>query len=446
MDVCPITPYLVGRLTQSAIDAWMHDQGWRLYSDHHYEISSRGGSSKVTRPGPDGQGGGDWSSDLLGSLFGLVDRDDEFQAAFATIRQNVETIVAPWLDLPEPDAITPLVEQCRQVTRRLSGAASAQDGVASGAGELGAYLKLIEQNASAMSGELIATFKAKFLVQLGQAVGGFHAISVVRGADVAAQEGLWDAARTSVDRILTQAREAFDAVAAGSSITWNEVLDVVGWAAKGLKIFATGGVATAFEVGGLGIEVLKAGAPAPAVTEKVQPTSYEAAMAQLKAAFATLNAQIREEERQLDDNLQTNLRNIRNDPSSYDLTQPPITEGDGILLIQRGLVEEIYRVHMPAVADELDAIGNLALASRTSTAVARDASIGIGASGPSASVSAINLLLYELVKELAWEVRTGARNLELAIADLDRQDARVAEELAKIVERISKGSSYTPWD
>ncbi len=444
MDTCAITPYLVGRLQQSAIDAWMHDQGWRLY-DGHYEISSRGGSSRVTRPGPDGQGGGDWSSDLLGSLFGLVDRDDEFQTAFGQIRQDIETLVAPWLDLPDPSSVSPIVEECRQVTRRLSGAASAQGGIAAGAGELGGYIKLIEQNSAAMSGELIASFKAKFLVQLGQVVGGFHAISVVRGADVAAQEGLWTAARSSVDRILVQGREAFDAVAAGGSITWEQVVDVVGWAAKGLKIFATGGLATAFEVGGLGVEVVKATAPATTTTDKATPGSFDEAMTQLRTAFSTLNTQIRDEERQLDDNLQTNLRNIRNDPTSYDLTQPPIHDGDGILLIQRALVEEIYRVHMPAVADELDRIGNLALQSRTSWAVTRDASIGIGATGPSSSVSEMNLLLYELVKELAWEVRNGARNLELAIADLDRQDAKVAEELAKIVERIEKGSSYTPW-
>lgn len=438
------TQALVGRLKQSAIDAWMRGEGWRLVGGH-YEISSRGPDFRVTRPDETGAGGGDWSSDWLGSFFGLVDRDAEFQGYFETIRQTIDGIVAPWLDLPDPDDLAPVVEDCRQVTRRLSGAASTQDGVAHGAGEIGASLRLIEQNASAMSGELIASFKAKFLVQLGQAVGGFHAISLVRGSAIAAQEGLWRSARESVDTILEQSRAAFDAVAAGDAITWEEVVQVVGWAAKGAKIFVTGGAAAAFEVTGLALDVVKATAPPTPTTEPQSPGSYDAAITQLRSAFDALDEQIRGEERLIEENLRTNLTNIRNDRSSYDLTQPPLHDGDGVLLIQRALVDEIHRVHMPAVADELDEVGDLALTSGIGRFVARDASIGIGVTGPATTVGEMNLLLRDLIKELAWEVRSGARNLELAIADLESRDAQIAEELAKIAERITQGSPYSPW-
>src|SRR5690242_6981849 len=55
---------LVRELKLAAIDAYMRTQPypWTINGDQ-YEINSSGTHTKVTRPGPDGEGGGDWSSD-----------------------------------------------------------------------------------------------------------------------------------------------------------------------------------------------------------------------------------------------------------------------------------------------------------------------------------------------------------------------------------------------
>ena len=438
---------LVGALKRSAIDAWMRDEMQFPLDGDHYELSSSGDSFKVTRPDTNGKGGGDWEASdwSFAKLFG-VDRDDEFTSGMDGVRQKIDDLVNPWRNLPDPTEVGVIVESCRQMTRRLSGAAASDGGVASGAGDLASYLKLVEQNASAMSGETIAAYKAKFLVQLGQAIGGFHAISVVRGADIAAQQALWTEARKNVANILDNARKTMDAIAEGGSLSWKETLTVVGTAAKGVGIFATGGLSVAIEVASLGIEVLSDAAGEDSAEKDVPSGGYNDAMGGLESTLKALNTQITTEEERVNENLTTNMANIRNDKTSYDLTQPPISSSDGVIVLTRSLVDEITNSYMPAIATELEAIASIGLDCSTYSAVSRDGAIGIGQSGPSGNISELNWLLFELVKSLGEEVRLGARNLELAVASLEHYDQTTADELADIAKKVEDGSVYDPWN
>ncbi|WP_444663975.1 hypothetical protein ACT17Q_00590 [Cellulomonas sp. CW35] len=442
---CTMTDLLVGQLKQSAIDVWMREQGWRLYGDH-YENGSRGSVAKVTRPNTDGSGGGDWSADALSTLFGRVDRDEFFIAQFDAVRRTIDEIVAPWLALPSPASIAPLVEECRQTTRRLSGAARIEDGEVTGGGELTVHVSLVSQNLTAMSGTLIASLKAKFLGQLARAIGGMHAISVVRGIDVAAQQALWAEAQTAFEDILVTARTALDAIAHGRGPEWNDALQAAAWVAKGAGIFATGGVSAALEVGGIAIDVLSAtAAPSPSPEVKA-PTSYAGAIASLRSELSRLSDRIESEERLVARNAARNVTQITQDRTSYDLSQPAVYDLEPAMVLNASLLEEIYAVYMPEIATELDAVaGGVPISSALRRAVARDATIGLGAHGPSDNVAELTQLLYNLLRDLAWEVRSGARNLELAIASIEERDAQVAEELRRIVKRIDAGSPYAPW-
>ena len=67
------------------------------------------GSAEVTRPGPSGEGGGDWSGDwdfLIGG-----GRDDFFQGTFDTIRERIDTAVDHWLaNLPDESEMQGLLD------------------------------------------------------------------------------------------------------------------------------------------------------------------------------------------------------------------------------------------------------------------------------------------------------------------------------------------------
>ncbi len=444
---CTHLDVLIGELKQAAIDAWMRTAtrpDWTARGDV-YRVLGTGNmdymDDRVTRPGADGRGGGDFTS---GGEYRAAE-STRFKTQFETIRATIDELVAPWLDLPDPNTIATVVERCRQTTRGLSGAASTDGGVATGGGEVAYLAARVNQNLTAMSGTLIASYKAKFLGQLGRAIGGMHAISIVRGTDIAAQQALWAGASESFEDLLTMSRDAMRKIADGNRGDWRDLLAALTWICKGVGIFATGGVTTALEVGGLAIDILSETAPAPQSRDLSQPGSCDEAISALRTELGKLSTRIRDEEQALVDNLRDNLANINRDRSSYDLTQPAVYDSSDVMVLERSLLEEIYAVYMPSIADELDTLAKDVLLTSSLSAVERHPSIGLGRVGPGRTYEELNDLLHDLIKDLAWEVRNGATNLRLAIEAIDSQDAEVAERLRDIASRVGTGSPYTPW-
>ena len=444
---CTYLDVLIGELKQAAIDAWMKTEtrpNWTARGDMYRVLGTANldlADDHVSRPGLDGRGGGDFTS---GGEYRAAE-SAQFKAQFDSIRVTIDGLVAPWLDLPDPNTIAQVVERCRQTTRGLSGAASTDGGVATGGGELAYLAARVNQNLVAMSGTLIASYKAKFLGQLGRAIGGMHAISVVRGTDIAAQQALWAGASESFEAIVRMARDAMRQIADGDGGDWDDLLKTLAWIGKGVGIFATGGVSTALEVGGLAIDILSETAPAPQSRAPEQPGSYDEAMVALRSELARLSTRIRDEETAVEDNLRANLANINRDRSSYDLTQPAVYDSADVMVLERSLLEEIYAVYMPSIADELDTLAKDVLLTSSLSTVERDGSIGLGRFGPGTTYEELNDVLHDLIKDLAWEVRNGATNLRLAIEAIDSQDTQIAERLRDIASRVGAGSPYTPW-
>lgn len=104
--------------------------------------------------------------------FGFLDRDEEFQSAFAEIRAAIDKIVGPWRHLPDPRAIATVVENCRSMTIGLAGTSPAAGGEALGVGKLPGYIAVLNQSCRGVSGRTIGTFKSKLIFQLGDTIGG----------------------------------------------------------------------------------------------------------------------------------------------------------------------------------------------------------------------------------------------------------------------------------
>lgn len=437
---------IVGRLKRASIDLWMKDEGYDV-EGAEYTIASRGSDMNVTKPGADGEGGGDWhTSDFVQEWLIGGSKDDHFREGFAQIRANIDAIVEPWTDLPEVSGIAERVEECRQVARRLALSASSDSGGTSGGGQLGGTLGLIEQNLSAMSGLAIASFKDKFLSQLKVAVSGYHGVSVARGANVGALEGLFDSARVDVANLLDSAAgKIADAAQAGGGAAWTQPLTVAGWAAKGLGIFATGGAGLAVAGLGLGIEILNTANPT-AAQATAEFSGYPDAMDKLVASLQELSDKIAAEEQAIEDNVTTNLERIRADKSSYDLTAPVVNGNSDVIALNPPLIDEITQVYMPSLKAELDAIASEVLSMTTSAAVRRSAGVGLGVYGPSYKIYDLTIMLYELIKNLSWDVDKGGQALHLALGDFTASEQERADALNALAEEVAAGNAYDPWD
>ena len=245
-----------------------------------------------------------------------VDRDPEFQKAFNDIRTKIDNALNPWRWIPETDGVHLLVEAMRQANRKLSVGAVVEGGKVTGGGQIGGYINLILESSDEMAGGMITTFKSDFLAQLSKAVGGQHAITIILGGHLAAEQKMWEGAKDSVLSIIKHSTDAFNAAAKGGDFDWRAVLKVAGWAVAGGTIFATGGATKALGVTNLGLTILDGVLPKnDKPTDKPAP-DYEAVMNAFTRDITALDTTITNEEESIRKNINDNLNQIRADKGS----------------------------------------------------------------------------------------------------------------------------------
>jgi hypothetical protein len=445
-------PALKGLLKRAAIDAYMKQGKWGwVVTDGHYEIP---GSSEhtITRPGEDGQGGGDWSGNFIEEWFVGGDKDREWKGHMDEVRTRIDNALRPWEDLPDPATFDSYVEELRQANGKLAVATGTSGGVATGAGRIGAQLGIIAQNSSAMSGGIITAFKSKFLGELGKAIGGHHGLTVILGQAMTAEQNLLKQARQDVAQAVASATSALDAYAKGGDPEMSFDFKVAGAVVAGVTAFATGGATVALAGAAAGLTLLTTLAEDSEKKSK-EPASkdYEGLMKGFEDALGGINKVIKNEEGGVRDNLQTNLSKVQIDEASYHLTNPMQnisddselnTDGSRAIIHDRSLVFEITDTAMPTIADELVAAKDLVWTGWSATPYYRDSGIGLSETGPYAYWGDLAGVLWRLIGDLEWEVRNGAVTLKLAIEDMGQVDTDAKDALEKHAESIKGYTNY----
>lgn len=452
-------PDKIGKLKRAAIDAYMKSQGWHVL-DSTYAKSDRYTAVKadtVTRPGPNGDGGGNWTGEGLDQLFNNESNDESFTTAFNDIRTSIDNSMSKWLtpSLPDPVEFDDLIESMRQANRALAVSASAEDGSVTGAGEIAGSLTLISDNVKAMAGGIVTAFKEKFLNLLVPAIGGHHGITVILGTALAGEQRLWSEARVDVVQIVDKSTEALHAYAHDSSFDPTLLLKVAGAVVAGAATFATGGATIALTGAATALTILTAVSEEGQKRETNKPESvdYDGLITAFGQALIDLDDQITTEEEQIQTNMTQNLENISNDAGSYNLTNPMQNVDDDsdlhtetkMTILSQPLVDEITGTAMPSVATELEGAMEHADASNKSAPFDRNATIGTGRVGSYGHLALVQWELKQFLGDLAWEVRVGAKILELAIADMGQTDTDAEDALEKYHdETVKGGSGYYP--
>lgn len=448
-------PALLGKLKQRAIDAYMvrdyaypAGQMWSIEGDH-YDIS---GKAKVTRPGEDGQGGGDWSGDM-GWFFGLDGRkDEEFQGTFDTIRTRIDDAVDKWTaNLPKEADIKADGDHAHLAMMKLGITPSQNGGTVNASGPMGGYLNLIAEGLDEMSGQTIEAFKGKFLSQLSRVIANQYAMTVPIGGALRAQENLWREARQDVANTVQEAYDAMESVVNGAGPNWELLFKVVGWAAKGAGLFTSGGLKTATEVVGLGVTILTDGGNTNSDSGVSASQSCDSVLTALEESMKALSERIGKEEKDLQANLDANVQAFGQQMVGYDINQAdsslnvPDAQAANvdIVVINRSIVKGITDTHMPAVADELHAAAESLWKAQSGATLNRPDGIGVQNGAQS-----FDLIygLYESIRNLEWEVRAGAKTLDLVIQDHFAADAASQRALDEHLQSVSGGSIWDPSD
>lgn len=445
----------VGELKRAAIDAWMYSEtgwGWEVRGDVYQVIGDS--RSKVTRPGQDGEGGGDWSGPVMINIFGWDvlgfddQKDAEFQGYFAEVRNTIDSIVGRWADLPDPAEVDEIVERCRTVSGHLSVepvVADANSNISVASEDLAVGMNGISSHVAGLSGNTIDAFKDKFLLKLPMAIAGSLAISAVRGGVVAAEKAIWEKAREDVMATLETAIQAFNAIAQGTTATWQDQLHVFGLAAEGVSLFMPGVLGKVLETASFGVSLV----PEPKGDSRAgvgAPGKYSEGVESLSKQLDALSQQIRAEEEALRESLTGTISGVGTQKGTYDLVLDRIYDLDCSVNMVESEVNAITERYMPKVQTALSAAASETITCTIGNQVARSADIGLGTYGPAYELYDLTILHYELTKDLAWEVENGAVQLHLALQDFIESDNQSADQLRDFAASLEGGSGFDPWD
>jgi len=446
-------PKMIKSLKRAAIDSYMHWKGFQRYEDHYthrndgtfpYESDTY---EHVTRPDGDGEHGGEWK--LSGSLGAKPKyKDVDFVQEFSNIRARIDSALNPFVNLPDPNSLVNPIEHCRRACRDLSCQASAE-GAVSGGGDIADQIRLIHGNLISMSGMAIAQFKSTFLGKMATVVSGMHAVATFAGSTLVAEQKIFEGARDAVLETVQKSTESFEKSAQWGSESFDIVLKIASWALQGLGLFTTEGpVGVGMALADLGLTVATDLAGVSKEQTNIPGGSYDSIMSGFEQALKDINDQIKVGEETVLKNISDNLERIRADKSSYDLTVDPIESSEEVVVIQKNLAEEVTKMYMPQVHKDLLGTGTLVLG--LAMPVGRNAAIGIGADGPKSKFYELTFLLYELVKDLSFEVDNGGANLQAAINDFTQADEENKAEFDKAVDdsagKLKGDHPYDPWN
>jgi hypothetical protein len=442
----------IPKLKRAAIDAWMKQEGWEIEGGRYH--GPHGADYEVTRPDDRGEGGGDWHGEFFQEWFVGGDKDRHFSGEFDKIRGNIDTAIKRWLPdaIADPTGFDSLITAMKGANTKLALSASASGGSVSAGGSIAGNIQGLKDETDKLSGRTIDAFRSKFVLQLDRVVGGEHAITVVLGGALSAEQKIWENAKTTVADIVEKATNSFNAYANGNGNTdWGLVLKVIGVAVEGVAAFASSGATVALSAG-TGIKLLQAGQEAADKKGKNPPSpDYTGIMKGFTQALDDLDAAITSEEKSLATNLRDNydyIVGLKGTPESLDLNPALLEISDDSqaqINVIHSAVDAITETYMPAIAASLTQAAEDVDAASSSTPWIREESVGYTNYGCWSDLYTLLWLLYELLQDLSWEVSNGGRTLALVIEDIGVQDTDAQDALEQHAAKVKEGSGYVPF-
>ncbi|WBL19679.1 hypothetical protein [Citricoccus sp. NR2] len=471
---------LVGELKRAAIDAWMRDRSiqaassdlvpeWHIEGDQYASDVNDGHQTFVTRPGTDGSGGGEWSSNFfISDWIQSGSKSDSYRASFDAIRQRIDQAVAPWLDLPDPSDLGSVLGDCTTIVSKLAtNVSNYSNGTSASAGYIDDFETDTEQILGQMSGETIDAFRYSFLRPMWRSFGVYCDVSMGQVEAVIAQQGLWESSREGFVATLEEAIRVCNAIAEYEAPSqWAVSFTVVGWIAAAVSTLATGGLAKVAGLAGVATDIITSH-PSASPANQPGPGTYEGAMGSFEGSLSTLNEEIADEEDNIQSHLNTKLALLVN-PNGSDVgsnTEEPEDDvnptlpsvdpdhldisGQGVYVNPERL-SDLWSNRLPELSLYLNQTADEYLGLSTYSAVSRDANIGNGPSGPSGAFADVNNAQYRLLRDAAWDIDLGARQMELAIAEIEQTDGANSQQLENVISQNDAGNPYSPdadvWD
>ena len=444
---------LVSQLRVAAIDAYMAEEGYKRSGDASYTLRPLymvgGQTSTVTAPDAEGYGGGQATDTTVSPRGGIpfTTESDRYVTPFSEISQGVTLLTRDWHILPNPEALDDTVATCLDVEAALN-LGEGEDAASTSSGRVGPLLELIDTDAKdGMNGETERGFR-EFLVSIDNTVQRYHAMAVIRGAALTGVQEIWKQARLDLHEILNHMISEFNLLAdAAAARGWQTALKVVGTALKGAQIFAGDKINPALKLASLGVEILESTTVDTDLIEAA-PDSYSAAMTEFQNLVNGLNATIHAEEVALYNMLTESHQVFYERQGDYNMDAPtivsPESEGDVNFSIDEDRVASIIS-NLRDLSGVMTDIGSNANLCFIGGELLRNSNIGLASASIEPPYNDVTGVQSGLLRDLAWEMDTGATHLESTLAEFGEIDGDGATSMQESMETIQEGSPYNPY-
>jgi len=445
---------LIGKCVRAGIDAYMAGKGWHMpgsgtgpgssatdYWKPEERFIGKGYSSSTLRtctcPGPDGEGGG-VETEVKYFNGSKSTKTSSHHGEFEGVKTTIHGHTDRFIGLPEPGRI----EQVANIYRQgISGQLHPERGYI---GEkVNSIAPFFDLKNGTLTGRSAMALKTKFLDKIHTVLYSYSDLAELVGYYMAAQAGMWAAARASAVGAIKTSTDRFNDVAAtpkeDSKFSLEDVLKVAAVVASIVGIVIPESRKAASQVAKIG-GVLVDAASAEAAGD-VKSTgfvdSYESVITDvLKAGLDSVKNQVKDLEDQIYSGAGACMNSISDSntsvrdnwqlppPSPADLSDEPKISSDGdavtkVVNVMSGGYSPSDGSSSGSQATDADSIA-LVLDSQLSQgrgqqdeivgSVVRDPDIGHGHYGPGLPLQELNDMLCDLIKYLRDEVDDSARN------------------------------------
>lgn len=442
---------LIGKVKRAAIDVYMTDEAnfYEVEGDRYrYRGSGRGMTQWCTRPGSDGEGGGDVSMDGMPDVF-VNHLDADFRGAFDEIRAQVDAIFTNLRDVPRGDTLYYEETRSMAAAERLTPSGATTE-LADGGGSslelnnpaLSGRVNAIHGYSYRLSSATINAFRQAYADRLSAVLDGQAVLAATLGMAAAGQRAVFTTLR---EDIVTFAEEAEASLAAQAGVQsasgGSGGVFTVGGALLGIASAAGGPGALAFGAAS-GLSGL-IGSFWPEKPEKKSVTfsggDLESIMSSIRDGKTSLLETPVADEEAIRSALSAARDATRSAPGSFDLSRPAYPSsssgedvgGPGTIVQNRDDMQQLA-ANCHLVAEELgEARAMLDSMNGGSGEWRRPEGIGLGTTGPFAEFDALAGDAVVLVRNTADELGEAATKLIAASLDFEATDSAISQTLAR---------------
>lgn len=440
---------LIGRIKRAAIDVYMTDSN-NFYeidgSRYRYRGSGRGMTQYCTRPGEDGEGGGDVSMDGMPDF--LVNHlDDDFRSAFDDIRGQVDGIFSDLRDVPLGAFL--YYEENRSMTaaEKLTPRGASTEKTPGGGSALNLNNPALSGRINAIHGYsyrlsslTINAFRDAYADRIGAILDGQAALAATLGMAAAGQAAVFTKLRDDIATFASEALSSLEALAGaqGSSGGPSGGTFAVGGALLSIAALAGGpgsvALAAAGTTGGLIADLW----PDPPAKKEVRFSGSDlgSMMQSIADGKVSLLETPRDDETAIRAALLAASAAVRESPATFDLAParypraaPEDVGGPGTIVQNHDDMQRLAANCELVAEDVREARGLLTDADEGSSGWTRPDGIGIGPTGPYDAFSTLCGDLVLLTRNTADEMAQAAKKLVAASLDFVATDRDVQDVL-----------------